>query len=238
LALEEAIHAAVENGLSPPTWRVWQALRPAIIIGTGQEAAREVDLERARACRVDVLRRHSGGGAVLIGPGCINYSAFYPVPLLPGSETIRGANSAAVRFVLAALAGWGIKAVEAGLSDVALQAADGSLRKLGGVAQARKRRSVAVHGTLLAAPDWPLLEALLPYPSRAPAYRCGRDHRSFLAGLAGGGAQVSPESFAQALLSVLPSGTFLCEEPSEGERERAAILVKEKYAAPAWNLRR
>ena len=63
LAIEEAVHTAVEDGLSPNTWRLWQAAGPAVVLGTGLEAAKEVDLEAARAEGIAVLRRHSGGGS-------------------------------------------------------------------------------------------------------------------------------------------------------------------------------
>src|SRR6185295_8870984 len=103
LALEEAIHVCVEENLSPNTWRLWQPARPAVILGTGQESAREANLETARAENVPVLRRHSGGGAVVIGPGAINFSAFYRFADLPGSETIRGAMLAGLKPVVETL---------------------------------------------------------------------------------------------------------------------------------------
>src|SRR5438874_9893583 len=91
LALEETIHISVEDGSSPNTWRLWQAATAAVILGTGQESAREADLERTKQAGVPVLRRHSGGGAVAIGPGVINFSGFFRFADMPGSETIGGA---------------------------------------------------------------------------------------------------------------------------------------------------
>src|ERR1043165_6273706 len=152
LALEEAIQLSIEEDFSPNTWRLWQAAAPALILGTGQEHAREANLENMRAEKVPLLRRHSGGGAVVIGPGVINYSAFYRIADLPGSETIRGAMHAALEPVLALLRNWGLNCTESGLSDVAVLGADGTLRKIAGNSQARKRRSVVVHGPLLADP--------------------------------------------------------------------------------------
>ncbi|MCY3023086.1 MAG: biotin/lipoate A/B protein ligase family protein [Planctomycetota bacterium] len=238
LALEEAIHTCVEDGLSPNTWRVWQAAAPAVVLGTGQEAAKEVDLNAARAEQVPVLRRHSGGGAVLIGPGVVSYSAFYLLKDLPGSETIRGAMSAALRPVLQVLRTWGLQTCEAGLSDVAVAGGDGGLRKIAGNAQARKKKSAVVHGTLLADPDWGRIARLLRPPSSAPDYRAGRDHRAFLTSLREAGVPHELQPFADALARALQPAMPVEQAPSAEEQQRAARLLEEKYAQQEWNLRR
>jgi lipoate-protein ligase A len=238
LALEEAIHTCVEDGLSPNTWRVWQAATPAVVLGTGQEAAKEVDLDAARAEQVPVLRRHSGGGAVLIGPGVIAYSGFYRIAELPGAATISGAMRAALTPVRAALKTLGVDAREVGLSDLAVPSADGSLRKLAGNAQARKRVSVLVHGTLLADPDWGLLERLLRFPSRPPEYRAGRGHRPFLTSLRELGAPCGLSAVVQALAGVLGPGWPPAAEPLESEALKVRELLAAKYSRAEWNLRR
>jgi len=238
LATEEAVHTAVEEGLSPNTWRLWEAAGPAVVLGTGLEAAKEVNLEAACAEGTPVLRRHSGGGAVLIGPGVINYSAFYLFKDLPGSESIRGAMSAALRPVISLLGAWGLQAREIGLSDLAVDCAGGGLRKVAGNAQARKRHSVLVHGTLLAKPDLERMARMLRFPSAAPEYRAGRDHRSFLTSLREQGAPDDLASFTAALARALDCGAFMAETPSMEEQQRAAKLLAEKYSTKEWNLRR
>jgi lipoate-protein ligase A len=238
LALEEAIHTAVEDDLSANTWRLWQAAIPAVVLGTGQEHVRETNLELARAREIPVLRRHSGGGAVVIGPGAINFSAFFRFADLPGSETIRGAMSAALKPVVAALARLGVQAREAGLSDLAVLSPDGTLRKLAGNSQARKKRGVVVHGTLLADPDFTFIESVLKFPTSVPDYRSGRDHRSFLTSLRELNARCDLKSFTNELIAELPSDILITTEASAEEQTRAARLLDEKYGNPAWNFRR
>ncbi|MEI6233485.1 MAG: biotin/lipoate A/B protein ligase family protein [Planctomycetota bacterium] len=238
LALEESIHLSVEEGASPSTWRVWQAAVPGVILGTGQEAAREANLDASRAENVPVLRRHSGGGAVVIGPGAINFSAFYRFTDLAGLETIRGAMYASLAPLVTMLESWGMTMKEAGLSDLAVLCADGTLRKIAGNSQARKRRSVVVHGTLLADPDWERIERLLRFPSSIPDYRAGRGHREFLTSLKECGAAFDFETFARELVAFLPTGTELTSVPSDEEMSRACDLVSEKYGRDEWNFRR
>ncbi len=238
LALEEAIHLCIEDDSSPNTWRLWQPAIPGVVLGTGQVAAREANLDIARAENVPVLRRHSGGGAVVIGPGAINFSAFYRLADLPGSETIRGAMYGALKPLIAFLESFGLRNQEAGLSDLAVLGADGTLRKIAGNSQARKRRSVVVHGTLLADPDWARIERLLHFPSSIPEYRAGRGHREFLTSLKDCGAPFAFDLFGQTLAKFLPADTIVSSAPSEDELRRAAILAQEKYERDDWNLRR
>ncbi len=238
LALEEAIQLCIEEDKSPNTWRLWQAATPAVILGTGQEAAREANLDAARAENSPVLRRHSGGGAVVIGPGAINFSAFFRLADLPGSETIRGAMHAALRPVVAMLEARGLRIKEAGYSDIAVLGADGTLRKIAGNSQARKRRSVVVHGTLLADPDWARIDRLLRFPSSVPDYRSGRGHREFLTSLKECGAPFAMGSFAGELAKFLPPETTEARTPTDDELLRVKILAVEKYGNDDWNFRR
>ncbi|MCZ7647569.1 MAG: hypothetical protein M5U26_20315 [Planctomycetota bacterium] len=256
LALEEAIQLGMEEGISPPTWRVWQAREPALVLGTGQEHAKELHLGAVRDEGIPVLRRHSGGGAVLIGPGVLNYSAFHFIDRLPGAQTIGGAMEAALKPVLEALAvlapfnsRFAIRNPRfqlAGLSDIAVSAPASELgtrdsellKKLAGNSQARKRRSVLVHGTLLADPDWAALERYLRFPSRAPDYRSGRAHRAFLTSLKELDAPEELGAFAQALRLALGHSDPIETTPLDKETQTAALLVAEKYARPTWNLRR
>ncbi len=238
LALEEAIHHCVEEDASPNTWRLWQAVVPSVILGTGQECGREAHLENARMENAPVLRRHSGGGAVVIGPGAINFSAFYRFADLPGSETIRGAMYAALAPLLRMLEQSGLNVKTAGLSDIAILCADGTLRKIAGNSQARKRRSVVVHGTLLADPDWNRIDRLLRFPSSIPDYRAGRGHRDFLTSLKESNVPYQFEKFAAKLATFLPSDTITSDVPSEEELKRARVLLDEKYSRDEWNLRR
>ena len=238
LALEESIQLALEDGSSPTTWRIWQPYQPAVVLGTGQEAAREVELDAAKTGQIEVLRRHSGGGAVVIGPGIINFSVFHQFKDLPGSDSIRGAMMASLKPIVQLLAGWKIQACDAGLSDLAVVSEDGTLRKIAGNAQARKKISVLVHGTLLANPDWARLSGLLKHPSKVPEYRVGRDHRAFLTCLKDLRAPYDMDSFVNGLLAVLGPNIAVKREPEAAEAARAQQLVENKYGDPAWNYRR
>jgi len=63
LAFEEALWRSVRSGASPDTLRIWRH-RNAVILGYFQYGEEEVNFDRARELRVDIVRRFTGGGAV------------------------------------------------------------------------------------------------------------------------------------------------------------------------------
>src|SRR5437764_6765699 len=73
LALDEALLYAAEAG-GPEVLRFWQWPAPAVVLGAGGRIADDVYEERCRADGVPLARRSSGGGTVLLGPGCLLYS--------------------------------------------------------------------------------------------------------------------------------------------------------------------
>ncbi|GGY97537.1 hypothetical protein GCM10010365_14980 [Streptomyces poonensis] len=68
MALDEVLTAEVAAGLRPPTLRVWEWGAPAVIIGSFQSLRNEVDAEAAARHGIEVVRRISGGGAMLVAP--------------------------------------------------------------------------------------------------------------------------------------------------------------------------
>src|SRR5262245_56337617 len=54
--------------------RVWEPTDYFIVLGHSNRLSSEVDLSVSMEKEIPVLRRISGGGTVLQGPGCLNYS--------------------------------------------------------------------------------------------------------------------------------------------------------------------
>jgi lipoate-protein ligase A len=65
MAVDEAIMTAFQNGLVPPTLRLYGWNPPAVSIGHFQKIDEAVNLEECRARGIDVVRRLTGGRAVL-----------------------------------------------------------------------------------------------------------------------------------------------------------------------------
>jgi len=225
LACDEALldHAEAHGG--PGVLRFWASPTPFVVLGYANKMREEVDIEACRARGVPILRRCSGGGTVLQGPGCLNYSVILRTDAA-GLESITGANRFVMernRRALAALIGK-IVTIE-GYTDLAA----GGL-KFSGNAQRRKRDWLLFHGTFLFQNfDVGLMGNVLLPPPRQPAYRQGRSHAKF----------VSPLSAtADAVKSALREAWAADMLQTDVPRERIAQLVAEKYSRDEWNLSR
>lgn len=227
LAADEALLDRCEAADSPEELlRFWEADRPFVVVGRAEKAQREVHLEACAARGVPVLRRCSGGGTVLQGPGCLNYALVLRIDPHGPTRNIASTN----RFVLERNA----RALESvlpqpagrirleGHTDLTL---DG--RKFSGNAQRRRRRCLLFHGTILLGLELPLMELLLPQPSREPPYRNGRPHGAFLCRLPLTAAQVKA-----ALRSAWQADEIAPPPPLAEIRS----LVEARYARPEWNL--
>src|SRR6267154_192294 len=73
LALDEALLLEAEAGRGGEVLRIWEWPRPAVVLGAGGVIADDVNMAACERDGVPLARRSSGGGTVLIGPGCLLY---------------------------------------------------------------------------------------------------------------------------------------------------------------------
>jgi lipoate-protein ligase A len=221
LACDEALIDGCEASTADGLLRIWEPQNYFVVVGYSNKVTTEVDMAVCERLGIPVLRRFSGGGTVLQGPGCLNYS------LVASNEQV-GNISAAYAFVLqrhrrcvAALSGMEVEL--SGGSDLTI-----SGRKISGNAQHRKRRFTLVHGTFLLQLDLALMAQVLPLPSKEPAYRERRSHANFLMNL--------PVT-AEALKHGLREAWHANEEFDDIPHERIARLLEERYSRPEWNMK-
>jgi lipoate-protein ligase A len=65
MAVDEALFRQAAGEKSPPTLRFYGWKKPAVSLGRFQDVRREIDLEACRRLDIDVVRRPTGGKAVL-----------------------------------------------------------------------------------------------------------------------------------------------------------------------------
>ena len=119
LARDWRIFQAVESGAAGVRWSIWEARRPVVVLGRGN---RVDDWVAVRACRrdgIDVLRRCSGGGAVVLGPGCLNYAIGLSIVSRPGLAEVAASFRTVLACLIAELQVEGL--MVAGLADLALE---------------------------------------------------------------------------------------------------------------------
>jgi len=65
MAIDEAIMIAHRKGLVPPTIRFYQWSPPTVSLGYFQDLKKEVDIDICRKSGINIVRRPTGGKAVL-----------------------------------------------------------------------------------------------------------------------------------------------------------------------------
>jgi len=220
LACDEALLDACDDSPGAEILRFWEPRHYFVVLGYANRAELEVNLAACREENIGVYRRCSGGGAVLQGPGCLNYSLILSIAGDPALHSIASANCHIMERQRRALAGVLGRAVSvAGITDLSLGG-----RKFSGNAQRRKRRALLFHGVFLLRFNIPMMGKLLPMPSRQPDYRQNRAHGQFLANLD------APASLIKGALREAWSATDSC-----GSLPSIPPQLEQKYAGEAWN---
>src|SRR5882757_3547838 len=93
LACDEAFLDHCEAGLSGELLRFWEPTQHFVVLGYANHANTEADLPFCAAHSIPVLRRCSGGGTVLQGPGCLSYSLILRIDETGPFQSIRSTNA-------------------------------------------------------------------------------------------------------------------------------------------------
>ncbi len=122
VALDEALLEACEAGqLAGGVLRLWESPEYFVVLGRSSDPQVEVDLAACRREGVPVLRRPSGGGTVLAGPGCLMYAVVLEYRALPHLRAVDAAHRHVLERIAAALAPQVPGVVHAGISDLVVQ---------------------------------------------------------------------------------------------------------------------
>jgi lipoate---protein ligase len=221
LALDEALLLDAEAGAGD-VLRFWEWPHPAVVIGAGGQRHAEVDIARSRHDGVPIVRRASGGGTVLLGPGCLLYSLILGMADLPELADLRASYRAIGARMMAAFAEVG--AIVDGQSDLVLAG-----RKFSGNAQQRKRSHLLHHGTILYAFDLSRIGDYVQHPPRMPDYRRDRPHADFVTNV--------PMS-VERIKARMAEAWQATESTTEVPTELIERLVHEKYGRDSWHERR
>ncbi len=249
MAVDEAILLAHAAGEAPPTLRFYRWDPPAVSLGYFQDYATDVDPAVCRQEGIDIVRRPTGGRAVLHDRE-VTYSVVVSADRLPGTvvETYRSIAEGLVQ----------------GLRDLGLEAdlapeeatrggavPEGACfevpssyeiiaggRKIVGSAQVRRDGAILQHGSIPLELDPDLLARSLGLGPQAAAR---------IAAKAAGLGEVRPGGSPAygELCRALSRGIgealgleFAPADLSAGEAATAERLAREKYGQKAWNEKR
>lgn len=225
VALDEALLEQAEMGAAAGEWlRLWEPNQPQVVIGRSSRIEREVDRLACRRDKVPVIRRTSGGLAIVSGRGCLMYGVVLDMRIRPELRSIDQAHCFVLRRILDAVRSLGPDAVCQGHSDLTLND-----RKFSGNSLRMRRDFLLYHGTLLYDFDLTLITRYLKQPDRQPDYRRLRTHDQFVANL-----PVDGPSLRQAIAAAWEVTGTVDTWPEPVVRR----LVEERFKRDEWNAKR
>jgi lipoate-protein ligase A len=250
LACDEALLDLLEERGGDGLLRFWEPNDYFVVVGYANQVEKEVNVPACEAARIPILRRCSGGGTVLQGPGCLNYSLVLNIDergplasITSANRFIMERNREAIEKVLPrssrreeapiknnqSLVTSASTIAVRGHTDLTTRPStlDTSL-KFSGNAQRRKKHFLLFHGTFLLSFELAMIDKFLRMPSKEPDYRQGRSHKDFLTNL-----NLPPELVKKSLQKA-----WAAEKPLEVvPRDAIALLARDKYVTTEWNLK-
>tara|TARA_R110002049_G_scaffold4601_6_gene32915 strand:+ start:130527 stop:131249 length:723 start_codon:yes stop_codon:yes gene_type:complete len=225
LALDEAMLLAADAGqVASETIRLWQFDHHVVVLGRSSKVDAEVNRDFCDRERVPVMRRCSGGAAVVGGPGCLMYSVILSQREKPELQKVDAAHRFVMDRVVAAIRCQVPEVQHQGICDVTFQN-----RKCSGNSLRITREHLLYHGTILYDADLAVLANCLSEAPRQPEYRRRRDHHDFVTNI-----PVRVNQLKEDLLNAFGAdGDLKTGLPVQ----QVAKLKTTKYANPAWNLR-
>lgn len=253
MALDEAILLACEAGMSPPTLRVYGWQPPALSLGYAQSVPKEVNTAACRRYGIDIVRRPTGGRAVLHDDE-VTYSVVMPITAQGGTHQTLTEHYHLIGLALAeAFTHLGLAvrlarpprsvkerqapspACFAALSRYELSV---SGKKLVGSAQKRGQHALLQHGSIPLSLDRQRLFQCLRVP---PEQHDALVQEAYATMIAVSEAAIAPialhdihaalrHGFAITLATPVIEG-----EVQPGEWQMARELYTSKYATTVWN---
>ena len=221
LACDEALLNEAERAEAPrEVLRFWESDQPVVVVGYSSHIDREVNQDACRRREIPILRRTSGGAAVMAGQGSLMYALVLSYRLRPQLRDLARAHEFVMGRMVQALSPLVSGLEHRGTCDLTWQG-----RKVSGNSVRCRREHLLYHGTLLYRFPLELLDVCLGMPPRQPDYRQGRSHSDFVANL-----PLEAEQIKAALARVWQADAP-CPLPAT---EELASLIDEKYGRREW----
>ncbi|HEV7281029.1 MAG TPA: biotin/lipoate A/B protein ligase family protein [Pirellulaceae bacterium] len=224
LACEEALLQALDAGERDEFLRIWEFDEPVVVLGRASRRESEANVPHCVAHGVPILRRCSGGTAILGGPGCLMYTVGVSLRDRTALRSVEAAHSFVLDPLAAALAKRLEGVTRQGTCDIAWND-----RKFSGNSLRMLKEAILYHGTLLYDLSPERIETYLnPDPPRQPEYRRGRRHEDFVALL-----PLSREQLLAAIEEAFPTQGDYGPLP----RDWFEKAMAERYSRPEWHER-
>ncbi len=228
LSAEEYLYHKKNEDSQEEILRIWESEVFFVVLGSSLRVSEEVFFENCKNFGVPVLRRCSAGGAILQGPGCINFSLVLCLERFPHLRNIRESY----HFILSSIGktlynNWKIETTIEGICDLCYKG-----KKISGNAQRRNNKVLLHHGTILYRVDYELMENVLQIPKVQPEYRAGKKHSDFV-----GYLPLTRDEIIDCIIETFALDGYLSSF-TDKEIEGIRNLAENKYSKDEWNYKR
>ena len=224
MAIDEAL---IESVGEVPILRTYGWRPAAVSIGYFQSMNEEVDVPKCREIGVDIVRRLTGGGAVL-HENELTYSFIsrrYPQNIMESYKWICDAIVISINRL-------GFDASFVPLNDIVIAG-----KKVSGNAQTRRKGVLLQHGTILLDVNVNKMFSVLKVPSEKLRDKIIKDVKERVTSLAGTTYDDMATSL-KASFAVKSEAKLIADTLSTEEISHARWLAERKYSNNEWNLRR
>lgn len=243
MAIDEAMLSACADGEVPPILRLYGWERPAISLGYFQSVERtRIDTQYCRGAGIELVRRPTGGRAVLHGHDLTFSIAIHQGRIPDGFKSVLSSHAWLMGGILAGLRLLGVQA-EIGPADHGRSKSGESADCFAHVAQCDLRVGIEKAAGAAQVRKWGALleQGSIPCTPHSVDYR-----RVFGGGNSGSQTErlaaldVSRERLEEAVIRGFQEFLHVAFEPamlSESELELATELERDKYATDEWTYR-
>jgi lipoate-protein ligase A len=229
MALDEVLLNRVIAGQRGPLLRIWLWVERALVIGSHQSVANEIDSHAAADQRFVVTRRMSGGGTMLCEPDrTITYSMYLPETLVAGIS-FRKSYAVLDAWAVDAFRRLGVPASYREINDIVSPRG-----KIAGAAQARRRGFVLHHTTIAHTMDAGLLRKVIRIGRASVVERGVRSAEKEVSPLSWFTPLSCDDVASRMRADFMDAFDGKAGELSEHEVSDAQGLVDAKYGTAAW----
>lgn len=225
LAFDEVLLLETDADPSLATLRTWESPERFVVVGRSNQIETEIDVNQCRIEGVRIFRRSSGGGAVVLGAGCLAYAL-----TLPLTDELRGIGVATVtRSVMETIAS-SLAPLAAGITVCGTSDLVVDNRKFSGNSERWLKQAFLHHGTILYDFELSVMQRLLKQPTRQPDYRFQRPHQDFVTNIS-----LSRDKIVECLVTTWGGEPATCSAQTLAQSSR---LAQTRYEQDQWNLER
>jgi len=195
--------ADIMNSPKEYTFKIWQPDKLYVVLGRSNDAEGSLVMENIIKDNITVLKRPSGGEAVILSPAMLVFSAKIRFERDMNTKQIFNRINANLINRLSAL---GIKDLHSrGISDLSIGA-----RKILGSSMYLNKETIFYHAVLNISEEVSLISRYLSHPKREPDYRKGRGHTEFVTSINNEGYTLDSQELILAITLALED---FCVQP-------------------------